>query len=462
VTSRPIATPRAVVRIAALAALLALPARAADVGALARAAEDLAARVAEGWAARETVALAVSAPGAGGLAAPIETALSGALARRGLAVAPLRGAALADPEAAARALGADRLLRVTAGLAPGRRELALAAEVIPTRPNFFLQRAREVRPAGSRLVSLSVPADPAVLLLARPAARPAPAFPALSVRPLFRIDERVLALAAGDAAGDGATAILVVTPGAASLRAPGGAVLARRELGPPASPVRHPAATAAVGDFGGGRLAWRLAGASAGEVAEVSGGALRHVASLAAAPLWAGDAGRLFGAFLPGKSSLADLVLPAVDPAARPRSALEVAAFAGAPRAGRVAFGAVSADGVLALLGPDLAPRGKPVPGVGAGLVLADLDGDGEPEVVASLAEAGPTDRIRVLRLPEQPGGEPSAAFESPPLPGSILAGAAADLTGDGLDDAVLAAVLPSDESQLWIVTSDARFREAP
>jgi hypothetical protein len=447
--------------IAALAALVALPARADDAGALARAAEDLAARVAEGWTARETTALAVSAPGAAGLAAPLETALAGALARRGAAVTPLRRAALADPEGAARALGADRLLRVTAGLVPGRRELVLAAEVIPTRPNFFLQRAREVRPAGSRLVSVSVPADAAVLLLARPDARP-PAAPALFVRPLFRIGERVLALAAGDATGDGSTAILVVTPGAASLHAPGGAVVARRELGPPASPVRRPAAAAAVGDFGGGRVAWRLAGAAAGEVAELSAGALRQVASLAAAPLWAGEGGRVFGAFLPGKAALADLALPAIDPDARPRSPREIAAFAGAPHAGRVAFGTVSSDGVLTLLGPDLEPRGRPVPGVGAGLALADLDGDGEPEVVASLAEAGPTDRVRVLRLPERTGGETSTVLESPALPGSILAGAAADLTGDGVDDAVLAAVLPSGESQLWLVTSDPRFREGP
>ncbi len=448
--------------IAALAALVALPARADDAGALARAAEDLAARVAEGWTARETIALAVSAPGAAGLAAPLETALAGALARRGATVAPLRRAALADPEGAARALGADRLLRVTAGLVPGRRELALAAEVIPTRPNFFLQRAREVRPAGSRLVSVSVPADAAVLLLARPDARPGPAAPALFVRPIFRIGERVLALAAGDAAGDGSTAILVVTPGAASLHAPDGAVVARRELGPPASPVRRPAAAAAVGDFGGGRVAWRLAGAAAGEVAELSAGALRGVASLAAAPLWAGEAGRVFGAFLPGKAALADLALPAIDPDARPRSAREIAAFAGAPHSGRVAFGTVSSDGVLTLLGPDLEPWGRPVPGVGAGLALADLDGDGEPEVVASLAEAGPTDRVRVLRLPERIGGETSTVLESPALPGSILAGAAADLTGDGIDDAVVAAVMPSGVSQLWLVTSDPRFREGP
>lgn len=437
---------------AALAALALLSAAPDDPGAstLARAGEAVAALLGEVAAPRELVAVAVFTPGVEGLAGPLATALAEALSRRGFAVAPLGGPRLADPEAAARALGADRLLRVQAGPAPGRRELALAAEAIPTRPNFFLQRAPEVRPGPSRLLALSLAADAATLALCR-TVTPRGGRLAVAVRPLARLDERVLALAAGDPGG-GAPAVAAATPSALLLIGPDGRLLARRPYSaPPPAPLRWPAAAVAVGDFGGGRVAVRLAGAPAGEVMAFSGGALRPVAPLAAAPLWAGGSGRVFGAFVPGKATLADQFAPFVEAGARPRSASEFVAFGGAPRPGTVAFAAVSGDGTALLLGPDLGSVGR-LEGVGAGLALADLDGDGEPELVASDATAAGEDRIRVLRLP---GGE--LLHASARLPGSILAGAAADLTGDGLDDAVLAAELPGGATELWLVSADPR-----
>jgi hypothetical protein len=54
-------------------------------------------------------------------------------------------------------------------------------------------------------------------------------------------------------------------------------------------------------------------------------------------------------------------------------------------------------------------------------------------------------------------GAQPAIAFESSAVEGAFVAGAAADLTGDGLDDAVLAAVLPGGGTRLWILTADAR-----
>jgi hypothetical protein len=434
--------------VAALAALALLTAAPGPGGTLASAGERVAARLAEAAAPRELLALAVLAPGAEALAGPLATALAEALSRRGFAVAPLAGPRLADPEAAARALGADRLLRVQAGLAPGRRELALTAEAVATRPNFFLQRVPGARPGPSRLLALSLPADAATLALCRTARGGGPL--AVTVRPLARLDERVLALAAGDPGGG--PAVAAVTPSAVLLVGPDGRLMARRpHTSPPPAPLRWPAAAVAVGDFGGGRLAVRLAGAPAGEVLAYSGGALLLVAPLAGAPLWAGQSGHVFGAFVAGKATLADRFAPLLEAGARPRSAKEFAAFAGAPRPGAVAFAAVSGDGTALLLGPDLAVVGR-LEGVGAGLALADLDGDGEPELVASDATAAAEDRIRVLRLP---GGELLHASAS--LPGSILAGAAADLTGDGLDDAVLAAALPGGATELWLVSADPR-----
>jgi hypothetical protein len=90
---------------------------------------------------------------------------------------------------------------------------------------------------------------------------------------------------------------------------------------------------------------------------------------------------------------------------------------------------------------------------VGAGFALADLDGDGEPEMVASSAVPGPRDHVRVLRH----GAQVAAVFESADVEGALLAGAAADVTGDGLDDAILAAALPGGGTRLWLLSTDAR-----
>ncbi len=439
------------------ALLAATPAEPAG-GAIGRAAEDLAARAAEDLTPGK-LALAVLAPGADGLREPLETALSGALARRGQAVVPLRGPQLADPEGAARALGVDLLMRVRASLAGN--VLALAGEVVPTRPNFFLQRAPGVRPTGSRLVAAAAAADAATRALAaaaRPGARP------LELVALADLPERVLALAAGTTEG-GAVRLVAITPTGVALLDPRGTLLAFRAL-PPAPPgphVRDAAAVAAVGAFGGGRIGYAVAGRPEGEILSALNDRLERVASIptsppgsslaAAAPIAAGGAGPLFGAFVPGRGVLADLLSPFADPAAHPRSALELLGAAAAPRPGRAAYAVLGSDFTLRLLGPTLDRVPPDVPAVGAGFALADLDGDGEPELVASSALPGPRDRVRVLRL----GARVATVFESAEVEGAILAGAAADVTGDGLDDAVLAAALPRGGARLWLLTADAR-----
>ncbi|HVP68256.1 MAG TPA: VCBS repeat-containing protein [Anaeromyxobacteraceae bacterium] len=450
---------------AALAAalLLASPASAGDppAPALARAADELASRLSEVARSPEPVALQVLAPGAEGLAGPLSAALSEALSRRGFAVALFAAATGPGAEEAARILGADRLLRVTAGLVPGRRELVLASEAVPTRASFFLQRAPEFRSGGARLWTVSVPADEATLLLARAGGRTGPTGPALWVRPLFRLEERVLAVAVGDAVGDGTTQLVLASPRSVSVVTLGGAVRARYVLDPDVPGPRRPAATVAVGAFGPGRIALGRAG-SPSLLLDAAGGALLPVGTLPSVPLPGGERGALFGAFVPGKAVLADALSRTPDPVPPARSPREYAAFASAPRPGRFAHAWVTGDGVLELLGPGLDPVGAPVEGVGAGFALADLDGDGEPELVASTTDSGATDRIRVLRWPAGagPAAPPVLVLESPPVPGSLLAGAAADVTGDGLDDAVVVSVLPGGGSELWLVTADPRFAE--
>jgi hypothetical protein len=461
-------------RLAAATLALAVALRAAAEPsappAIAVAAEVLAAEIGPPAEGRRALALAVETR-APALALPLEAVLERALAQAGYAVTPVRGAA--DAEAAARAAGQDWLVRVQGGLVPGRRELALVAEVIPAWPSFFLQHRPGARAIPPRLVSARAAADAEALVLAREG-RPAGA-PFAAVRPLARVPGRVLALAVGDPTGAGTTALVAALPDAVLLLSPSGAPLARHAVDRPArSPVREAAAALAVGDFGPGRVAVAYAGGAA-EVLALRDGALEPVAGLAAVPLCAGEAGAVFGNFAPGTGVFEDALsrAPAAVPLARsPRLLYGVAA---APHGGTVAFAALGTDLRLELLGTDLrpavlatptstptststeAPRtGPPLPSIGSGFALADLDGDGLAEIVASDPVAGPPDRVRVLAA----NATAAPLLESGPLEGTILAGAGGDVTGDGVDDAVLAAISNGPEgvsTELLLVTADPR-----
>jgi hypothetical protein len=412
---------------------------------------------------RRAAALSVET-GSARLSTPLATALDAALTARGYVVTPLHGPS--DAEAAARAGGQDWLVRVQADLVPGRRELGAVVEQVPTWPSFFLQRRPGARAVPPRLAQARVEADAETLLLAR-TARPAGA-PFATLRPLARVAGRVLALAVGEPGPPGRPAVVAVTGDAVTVVSARGEILAHREVERSARrPVRGEAAVAMVADLGGGRIAFQHAGSALGSVWALEGDRLVPVATLASAPLCAGEGGALFGAFAPGTGLLVDVLSASVDPAARPRSERLLYGVAAAPRPGPVAFAALGTDLRLELLGPDLGrgrvasgSLGDGVPaaleGIGTGFALADLDGDGSAEVVASSADPSGPEVLRVLAL--RPGIPP--LLELGPLRGRILSGAAGDLTGDGADDAVLGAVLEGDgalETELLLLTADPR-----
>jgi hypothetical protein len=274
----------------------------------------------------------------------------------------------------------------------------------------------------------------------------------------------VLALAVGEPGEPGRPAIVAVTSDALLVLGPAGDRIAERTLDPAARPVRDPAAAAAIGDFGAGRIAFQRAGTPRGEVLALRGDRLEAAGALDAAPLCAGGAGRLFGSFEPGTGVFRDSLGTLVDPAAGPRSERTLYGAACSPRDGPIAFAVLDTALALELDGPDLEPIGPPAPPgapvTGSGFALADLDGDGTAELVASSPDPAAPERIRVLA---PLAGKP-LLLESPPIAGAILAGAAGDLTGDGLDDAVLAAVIARDDgapvTDLLLVSADPR--EAP
>jgi hypothetical protein len=327
-------------------------------------------------------------------------------------------------------------------------------ELIPAWASFFLQRQPEARAIPPRIVQGHAAADPETLLLAR---EPSTAGAPLAVRRLARVPGRVLALAVGEPGEPGRTAVVAVTEGAVIVIGPGGETLAERSGAGEVLPVRDPAATVAVGDFGGGRIALRRAGAARGEVLALAGERLTSAGTLDAAPLCAGEAGRLFGAFQAGTGVLRDRLSPLVDDGP-PRSRRALYGAACAPRGGPIAHAVLGTDLGVELFGPDLQPVAVAAPlSTGCGFALADLDGDGIAELVASSPDPGQPEAIRAL-APLTGRALPVAAG---PVPGPLLAGAAGDLTGDGLDDAVLAAIVDGGAAtELLLVTSDPR--EAP
>jgi hypothetical protein len=446
----------AVLALALSAALAPGLARGAPPPAAVAAAGALASDVGAPPEGRRALRLQVEGP-TPSLARTLETALDAALSAKGYAVTPHRGPE--EAEAAARAAGEDWLLRVRAGLVPGGGEVALVGDLIPAWASFFQQRRPEARAIPPRVVQARAPVDPETRLLAREERRAGAPFAA--VRALGQLPGRVLAVAIGDAEARGRPAIAVVTPDLVAVLAPDGTPVAVRHASREgAAPVRDPAATIAIGAFGGGRIALRRAGVAASEVLAVRDGALEPAGALEAAPLCAGGAGPLFGAFAAGTGVLVDALSRRPDAAPAPRSPRLLYGAAAAPGGGPLSYAVLGTDLALALLGADLAPVRATAPAAalatGSGFALADLDGDGTAELVASAPASGAPDRLRIVA----PLARTPLLLEAS-VEGEILAAAGGDLTGDGVDDAVAAAVAAGADgaptTTLLLVTADPR-----
>ena len=350
--------------------------------------------------------------------------------------------------------GADTLLEVTLHLTSGT--LLLTGTLTPTWRNFWTGELSG-RP---RAVAARVPADDAARLLARSAEASEP-LPGLLLRPLLQVPGRALAVAAGDATGDGTEVIAVLTDRALSLvdlgpRGP--SVLATHGLGgrrPADAVARDPAGGVVVAPIAlAPAVAYGDTGHLEGEVLTFDGHALTHLARLPQVPLAAGGGAILYGTPVPGAGTFARelRLVRAQGPAVHLDARAEVVSAAVGP--GGEAVAVVDATWHLEwLAGPEARAARRDASGgalpdapVGAGLALADLDGDGTPERVGTAAgPPGARDQLVIAT----PGGRIRARRT---VPGTIRALAAGDL-GPGGRPAVVVASWDGKATWLYLLT---------
>ena len=456
----------ALVALVALALSAPGPARADDGRpAVVRVARDLCAAVARArgqGVEGGTVALAFAAAGgpgdaaAGGDLGRLEARLLTAALRHDagfLHVVRVDGDHAHALEAAIDA-GADSLLEVTLHLTSG--SLLVTGTLTPTWRNFWTGELSG-RP---RAVAARVPADDAARLLARSAEASEP-LPGLLLRPLLQVPGRALAVAVGDATGDGTPVIAVLTDRAVSLVGLGGrgpSVLATHDLlgrHLADAPARDPAGGVVVAPIAlKPAVAYGDTGHFQGEVLAFDGHDLTHLAGLPQVPLAAGGGAILYGTPVPGTGTFArDLrLVPADGPAVHLTARAPVVSAAVGPQGDAVAVvddtwhlewlagpeaRATGGDGTVA---------GVPDAPVGAGLALADLDGDGTPERVGTAALApGVRDRLVIAT----PKGRVRARRT---VSGTVRALAAGDL-GPGGTPAVVVATWDGKATWLYLLT---------
>ncbi|TSC23684.1 VCBS repeat-containing protein [Corallococcus sp. Z5C101001] len=359
-------------------------------------------------------------------------------------------------EAAAREQGARSLARLRLDVEGG--ELVARGDVLGTWVNFWSGRTPTRPPKPAAAVAEGVEADAAVLALASVAPQgtgvtgtgPQPRRPVRLLGAVFaRLEAPLGALASGDLDGDGRDEVAVLTEHEVVVFAADGRVLARRELegAPSAAVTREPFGALAV-LAGPPRLAAWSTRLARGEVLVLdrAKGVLRPSGTLDAAPL--GSAER--GAFVPGQTVFAPELRLADGRGLTVPAPFGTASFAPP----RMLF--VHADGTAALYArPTSAPAR--LSGLGAGSALADLDGDGVPELLTTSPQLQPApDTLRVLSL------TPDAPMAHEPLwQGALPSGRAlfvvtADLDGDKRREVIVGSWKPDGTSELFLLRQGA------
>jgi len=382
-----------------------------------------------------------------GSPAPLTRALASLLASRladGRAPVVLEAKSPADAEAQAREKGLRSLLRVTLTV-DGTRVLA-RGDALSTWVNFW-SGATPTRAGPAAVIAAAVEAESAALALL---GVPQPATPGtpldLRLGVLAKLAGPPAALATADLDGDKRAEVLVLVNEELLVFSGDGKQLARHDLrGGALSPTPSREPFGALGVLGGPTrvVAWSARRARA-EVLAWKDGALKSSALVDAVPV-DGVVLKLdpgFNRYAPdlvwsGKA----LSLPAPPQAVSARGGLALAVFG-------------DGSGVVIR---STAPTTR-FTAVGSGSALADLDGDGTPEVVVStprITVDGDELRVMTAATAEALQARAGTALEAPLLwqgttpRGRVVVAAGGDLDGDGSDEAILGSWLPDGTGEL-------------
>jgi hypothetical protein len=260
------------------------------------------------------------------------------------------------------------------------------------------------------------------------------------------VEGPVAALAILDADGDGKPEVLVLTDHALLAFSPEGKLIATHTLtaARASSPPRVPFGALALATSPRGVVV-RLAQRDRPETVVLEARAGRWTSAGLGAPetvlLQAGER-VLKAGLVPGQTAF----LPVVESSGTRTERWSLSA----PFVAQTSVGKAGAWHALFVLssgsleGAGSGPKPDAAFKVGAGLSFADVDGDGQPELIVSAPDPEPIpERVRVLAWPQ---GASLAQWE---VSGPVRHVAAGDLDGDGADDAIVALSLPDGSSSL-------------
>ena len=372
--------------------------------------------------------------------------LAAELATRKLSPVVLEAPSASAAEHAAREKDFRSLVRVT--LAAENTRIVARGDVLHTWVNFWAGLA-PTRSGKATALASTVDADLQAMTMASSPSSVVPASTPLKLGlgVLTKLSSPPAAIAVGDLDGDKRAEIVVLTDDDLLVFFADGRPLARYDLrGLPVSnrPTREPFGAVSITL---GQIAWLSGRRAHGETLKFTGGSFAKNGTVTDEVALDGVSVRL----VPGLNAFAaeagwfgkSVLLPALLTTTNTR--VGVALFLFANGTGSITRGLV----------PTTFFSGAP-----SAAVIADLDGDGTPELLVTSARFFPDgDELKVLSIAAVEGiaarsgslAEATAVWSGPTPRGRVLSSAAGDLDGDGADEVVLGSWLKDGTGEVYL-----------